>query len=422
MKKISLLIFLLLITSCISRREESNVTFWNSMGGPLGDALTHIIREYNEEINDGPPLIPVNMGSYGTLSQKIMGAVASRRPPVMAQVYESWTSELLDADRIVPIQRYLYLIPDSVWNDIFPAMRLDNMWDSIYITLPFNKSVPVYYYNMDLFEKYGIDHFPRTWDEFRDVAIKLTIDEDGDGNPDIYGTAFVVDVWTFATMLYQKGGRLIEGDSVMFDSKKGIETLKYWRDLIYKYKCAYLTTGYSHQDDFASGKVAMVWGTIVSYAFMKDKIKFRLGVAPVPHDSDSVVIISGTNVALFKDVPESLRIRAMDFIRYFLRPDVQAYWSIHTGYLPLRESVLQHPAMRKYFSEVPGMERAIRQVEHADFEPRNPVWFTGRRYLSTEGLEPALRGYVDPEVSLKRAAKLIRQEIIRRKSIRERLK
>ncbi len=408
-----LIVILLGLSSCTGGKTNG-IPFWNAMGGPLGDALRKIINDFNSS-HPGEPVVYVNLGSYSTLSQKIMGAVAANKPPVLAQVYESWTSELLEANKIVPFYKYMHKwIPDSIKKDIFPVFIKDNEWDGKMLTFPFNKSVPVFYYNIDLFEKYGIKEFPRTWEEFREVAKKLTIDTTGDGVPDIYGTAFPVNVWLYEVILYQKGGKIIDHGKVAFDSKPGIEALQYLIDLIYKDSCAYLTTGFRHQDDFATGRVAMVFGTIVSYAFMKPKINFRLGVAPMPHDKDSIVIISGTNVAIFSGHNENKIDRAYQFIQYFLSDSVQTYWSTHTGYLPLRRSVLNMPEMKKFMSQVPGFERAIRQVEYATFEPRDPVWFTGRRYLTTEGLEPALRGYLPPAVSLKRAAKLLETELKRR--------
>ncbi len=413
----NILVLSLLITGCGPKNTNKTV-FWHAMGGPLGETLLHLVDEYNSNVSDSLKIMQVNLGNYATLSQKIMGAVASSRPPTISQVYESWTSELMDAGKIVPIENYRFMIPDSIINDIFPPLIKDNTWNGKLITFPFNKSVPVYYYNKDLFREYGIDSFPRTWQEFREVAKKLTIDKDGDGKPDIYGTAYVIDVWMFATLLYQKGGRLIEGDSAVFDSKAGVEALKYLYDLVYKDSCAYITTGYKHQDDFAAGKVAMVWGTIVSYSFMKDKIDFDLGVARIPMDGetkDSTVIVSGTNVALYKNVPDWQRRNAIEFLKFFLRPENQAYWSVHTGYLPLTKSAFSQPKMKEFFKKVPGMKEAMEQVAYCDFEPSNPAWFTGRRYLSTEGLEYALRGVLPVDKALERAAKIINLELKRKR-------
>jgi len=384
------------------------------MGGPLGDALKTIATWYN---NSHPePVILVNLGNYNTLSQKIMGAVASSSPPTAAQMYESWTSELASAGKICPVGQYLEYIDSTKLNRIFNVLIEGNQWGDTLITFPFNKSVPVFYYNRDLFEKYGIDHFPKTWDEFKEIAKKLTIDEDGDGNPEIYGTAFTVDVWTFGTILYQKGGLLLEEDSVKFYSPEGIETLTLLSDMIFKDKSAYLATGYSHQDDFANGQVAMVWGTIVSYAFMKDKINFRLGIAPVPIDKYKTVIIAGTNVGIFNGVRESDQKNFVNFLNFFLEDSVQAFWSASTGYVPLTKTAFEHPYLRDFLNSVYGLNEAMLQVEYGSFEPMDPVWFTGRRILSEEGLEPALRGYATPEQSLKRAAQLIQEEIERRKA------
>uniref|UniRef100_A0A7V3ZXP8 ABC transporter substrate-binding protein n=1 Tax=candidate division WOR-3 bacterium TaxID=2052148 RepID=A0A7V3ZXP8_UNCW3 len=403
---------LLVFLSCSSKKQEG-IVFWHAMGGPLGDALKTIVNWYSQT---NPPITLVNLGNYNTLSQKIMGAVASNTPPTASQLYESWASELLSAKKIIPIQNYLNLIDSTKLKNVFEVLITGNKWQDTLVTFPFNKSVPVFYYNIDLFEKYGIKEFPKTWDEFREVAKKLTIDENGDGQPEIYGTAFTIDVWIFATILYQKGGRLLEGDSVMFDSPEGIEALTFLQNLIFKDKCAYLGTGYSHQDDFANGRVAMIWGTIVSYAFIKDKINFRLGVAPVPIDKYRTVIISGTNVGIFVNVPESHKKNFINFLNFFLEDSVQAYWSSKTGYLPLTKSAFEHPTLKNFVESVTGLKEAMLQVEYGDYEPRDPVWFTGRRILSEEGIEPALRGHAKPEESLKRAADLIRQEIARRKS------
>src|SRR5690606_12658275 len=45
-------------------------------------------------------------------------------------------------------------------------------------------------YRSDLLEEAGLEP-PTTWDEFREVAEELTVDENGDGTPDRYGFALV---------------------------------------------------------------------------------------------------------------------------------------------------------------------------------------------------------------------------------------
>ncbi|KZM50543.1 sugar ABC transporter substrate-binding protein [Labrenzia sp. OB1] len=55
--------------------------------------------------------------------------------------------------------------------------------------LPIQYVVLYLYYRQDMLEELGLE-VPKTCDEFRDVAMKLTRDTDGDGQPDVYGFGF----------------------------------------------------------------------------------------------------------------------------------------------------------------------------------------------------------------------------------------
>ncbi len=408
---------LMLLLACHPRIVEREIPLWHALGGPLGETLREIIRRFNAEEHPEVPIRDVLMGNYATLSQKLMAAVSAGQPPRLAQVYESWVGELREAGKLDPIGEDF--LPDSVLQDIFPVFLKANRWGDTLITFPFNKSVHVLYYNRDLFDSLGLTP-PTTWEAFRDVARRLTVDANGDGIPERYGTAFPVDVWLFTILLYQNGGRIYDGDRVAVADPPGVKALQFLVDLIHKDHVAYLASGYRHQDDFALGKVGMVFGTIVSYQFLKDKLTFRLGVAPLPVSGRKVIVMAGTNLALFQGGDSRERDVVYRFLRFFLRPEIQAAWVRGTGYLPLRRSVLDAPELASFFEEVPGMKEAILQVDYAVTEPRRAVWFTGRRYLSTEGLEPALRGVLSPEQALRRAARILQNDLDRRRTLEQR--
>ncbi len=397
------------------RPAPEGVTLWHALGGPLGRTLEVLVDTFNHR--EGRSLQLVFMGNYATLSQKIMAAAVARQLPTAAQVYESWASELRDARRLVPVGDFL---PDSLREDVFPAFLEANTWGDTLWTFPFNKSVPVLYYNRRLLDSLGVPP-PRTWEAFRELAHRLTVDADGDGVPERWGTAFPVDVWLFTCILYQMGGQILDGDRVAVADSPGVRALGFLKGLLDD-RVAYLASGYSHQDDFATGRVGMVFGTIVSYQFLKDKLTFPLGVAPLPQvdPEHPVTVMAGTNIALFTGYPDTAYGVIRDFLRFFLSPEVQVRWVLGSGYLPLRRSVMDHPDLQAFFEEVPGMREAMLQVEYAVTEPRDPVWFTARRYLSTEGLEPALRGALSVEEALQRAARMIQVELSRRRVLAQR--
>lgn len=187
------------------------VVFWHAMGGPLGDVLEDtLIVEFNAT-HPGIEVVPVSMGNYRALSQKIMASVLAGEPPAIAQAYETWTAQLIRGGVIVPMDSLMALDPsfrDSVWPDVYDVFRRDNTFEGTLYSLPFNKSVPLVYYNSDRFDSLGLAP-ASTWEGYRTLVRDLSLDANGDGDlqdaGDRWGTAFTVSVWTFECLLGQAG-------------------------------------------------------------------------------------------------------------------------------------------------------------------------------------------------------------------------
>jgi multiple sugar transport system substrate-binding protein len=405
----ALLVVSSVLTGCKKKRGGMDVPFWHAMGGEVGTALEEMVADFNAT-HPGLPVVPVGMGSYGSLSQKLMAAVAAGDPPVLAQVYESWSAQFMESGAIVPFDTYIHGaggLGDEELGDIFPVLVEGNTWDGKVVTFPFNKSVPAFFYNRDMFREVGLDpdRFPETWDEFVDAAKRLTRDTNRDGVPEQWGFAMPVNVWIFGCILLGNGGRLLTPEgAAAFDEPPGVDALERLRRLLKEDGVAYLTTGYQHQDDFLAGKVGMIQSSIASYAFMKSKLTFDLGVAPFPRTRERAVLVYGTNVTLFEESTPDQRAKAWEFVRWFTAPESQARWSRATTYVPVRRTALDLPEMKEWFEEIPGLRATMLQMEDGRLEPRIREWFTGRRLLEDEALEPVLRGAVGPAEGLRQAA------------------
>jgi len=401
----------LLLFSCNSNEKgKTVVTFWHAMGGPLGKTLDSLIVEFNQAHSE-IRIEPVGMGNYQALSQKLMAAVAAKKTPTISQVYESWTDQLYKAGELTPVEEFLNeQEKEELENDLYPVFVEDNTWDGKLVTFPFNKSIPTYFYNINLVGKEYCDYFPVDWDAFIEMGKKLTKDTDGDGTPDVWATAFPLSTWMFETLLYQNGGRILADDNItpLFNKESGVKALNHLLDILNKYKIGYLTSGYQHQDDFLAGKVACISGSVVSYSFiMSNEPDFEIGMAPVPTGNNDAVIISGTNIAIFANATDEQKKGAVAFIKWFLSPEIQARWSYGTGYVPVRIKSLEEPLMKKRIEELPGLEDVLLQLKFAYTEPRIAGWLAGRQILGTEGIEPALRGVKSPEKALNDCAKKI---------------
>jgi multiple sugar transport system substrate-binding protein len=398
-------------TGCRGPQDERTVvTFWHAMGGPLGKMLDSLVVEFNQTHPD-IVIKHVGMGNYQALSQKLMATVAAKKPPTISQVYESWTDQLHQAGVLTPVE---YLLSDEekqvLLADLYPVFIEDNTWDGELVTFPFNKSVPAFFYNKTLFEQEHIEHFPESWEEYIETGKALTVDEDSDGTPDRWATAFPLSTWMFETLLFQNGGHILADDGVtpLFHKREGIAALRLQIDILNRHRIGYLTTGYQHQDDFLAGKVALISGSIVSYSFIKAlNPDFDLGMAPVPSGKRDAVVISGTNIALFAHATEEEKAAALEFIMWFLSPEIQARWSHGTGYVPVRMSSLSQPLMEERMKAQEGLKDVLAQLEYAHTEPRIAGWLGGRQILGTKGVEPALRGVKTPEKALRDCAEEI---------------
>jgi len=392
------------------------VTFWHAMGGPLGKTLEKMIADFEKE-HPNIKIKSVGMGDYSALAQKLMGAIAVQSPPTIAQVYESWTTQFYQQGVLLPIDS-LIQGPNGLsatdLADIFPIFVEDNTWDGKLLTFPFNKSVPVYFYNIKMFRDNGIKEFPKTWPEFKAVCKKLTKDTNGDGIKDIWGTGGGVNSWLFGCMLLQKGGDFFDEKTkrVLVNSPAGVSALEYLIDLIYKDSCQNFVLGYEPQNDFLSGKLAMIWGTSVSWAFMRDKMTFEVGLAPIPKWDKPAVLTYGTNIAIFRKAkPEAIG-AAWQFIKWFTNTKNQARWASATFYCPIRKSSLNEPEMQSLMKEVKGLDETLTQLANAFFEPRGEEWFAGRRYLG-EALESAMRLKQTPKQALDEMARRLEKEFKR---------
>ncbi len=120
----------------------------------------------------------------------------------------------------------------------------------------------------DLFEKHDVK-VPTTMAELEDAARKLTLDEDGDGKPEVYGFLSRghgrLTTASFATYLFNHGGswftRLPDGTKVSnLDSKESIDAFEFYGRLIRDYapKSALSNKPPQNAALYAAGRAAML--------------------------------------------------------------------------------------------------------------------------------------------------------------------
>jgi sn-glycerol 3-phosphate transport system substrate-binding protein len=183
-----------------------------------------------------------------------------------------------------------------------------------------------------------------------------------------------------------------------------------WK-LVGSREVGYSTFDYAFQNEFKAGKVGMMESSSVSLSFLRGKIDFDLGVAPLPGNLKRKAMIQGTNLVIFKKATEAQKKTAWEFIKFLTNTRNATSWAMATGYAPIRKSCLEQPAMQKYLDSFPGLRSTYDQLGTAESEPRNGAWFAGRKYLEEGAIQMVMRGVATPEEALRNTAHKIDIEI-----------
>jgi multiple sugar transport system substrate-binding protein len=350
---------------------QVTISFWHAMTRAHGEALTYLIQKFQQE---NPDIVVdlVYQGGYGALQQKLTAAIAAGKPPTLAQQYENWTVQWLDA--LVDLDLF---VSEAVLSDILP--QFSQIFDGRVVTVPFNKSILVLYYRPDL-----IPNPPKTWAEFEEIVAKIGKDE-GKG---IYGTAFrPPNPEIFLTFLAQAGGSILSEDwkTVTINNEAGLEAAEFAARVA---KYALIQSAFI-SDAIKKGLTIGMWiDTSAGYPFNMDAARVAgvpLAVAPIPCYKNCAAMIQGTNLAIFGVNQTKAQIQAAaKLIEFLLREDNIVYWAQKTGYLPVTRTAIFGKAWQEYIAQKPEQKVMTDQLLAGGFgQLLHPKYMDIRNLLIT---------------------------------------
>jgi multiple sugar transport system substrate-binding protein len=389
-------------------KPKVNITFWHAMEGSKGKTLQALVNKFNQTHPD----IYVNAifkgtkapfaNSYDDLIKALLLSLKEKKTPTISQVYENWTAQFMSVDAIQPIQKFVDskdgYSPKVLQNDFVQPFLKSNEPNGKLLTLPFNKSLYVLYFNADLFKKEGLTP-PASWDDFKKDAEHLTI-KNNQGDIARYGFADPPNIDLFGLVFYSFGGSYFKEGKAAFNDIIGESALSFLRSMAEEKS---YFPDYAALEDFATGKSAMYIDTTAAFSFLKHHASFQLGIAPIPGEVRTVSLFAGTNLAIYKQASPAQQKAAWIFIRWLLEPQNLAYWCAHTGYLPVRWSVLKTSTYQHFLAQNPQWKIPISQLQQAFTDPRVWAW-EGVRGFVTQGVEEAITGKTSVKQALDEAA------------------
>ncbi len=414
----------LLATACGSsdgdRSDDGRVTitFWHSFVSSTIPALQELLERFERE----HPNIRINAQYIPTgdaLVQTLVTAVQSKTAPDISWIHSHYLEELVEADAVYRMEEFINGpngLPEGVMEDIYPALIQYASWQGTMYSMPLEATNLGILYNKDHFRSAGLDPEspPANWAEMRDAVRKLTVDKNGDGRMERVG--FMVPgvpadgpqgpymMWQWTPFLWQAGGYMIneEQTRVLFGEEPGVKALAFWTELYELQNLRDFTN--DAEPAFISGQASMMldgpWN-LPRYPTTLKNIDW--GIAWLPEGpAKRATVVAGEYLAIFKQSKHPAE--AWTFIKWTLEPEIQAFWAMQSGYLPVRKSVVEIEEFQQFLEQNPGHKAFVGQMEFAVAQRPMDFYTLEIQRLLSRAIEKATVGGMDPRTVLTEAA------------------
>jgi sn-glycerol 3-phosphate transport system substrate-binding protein len=347
------------------------VRLWFGLGGTLGEALNERVNEFNAAQAEVRVELSLHNGYDGTLAD-FRKARAAGDAPEIAVIENHAVPKLASEGIVAPFDDFVRGDEGFALNDLLDATLYQLRWKEKLYALPINRSTPTLYYNKQRFKAAGLDPEkpPRTWNELREAARKLTTDP-----VQSYGLALMANAWVFEGVVFGAGGELLDQErkKALFVTK-GAVPLQRWADMIHRDQTARLG---DRGTDLITGRAAMfVDSTALLTAFEASAQNFEIGAGRLPCEEGqkpAVTLGGGAAIMPSESSPEKRR-AAWDFLKWLLSTEQTAKFSQQTGYLPVRKSAVEHLKASGFYAQHPNFLTAVEQLDFAREAPPIPAW------------------------------------------------
>lgn len=306
-----------------------NLAMW---GSPDEEAVYKKIIAAFEEANPGVK-VQVSVQPWGAYWQQLQTKIVAGSAPDVFAVNGGWLQVFASKGVLLDITDLIYGDPASknlIESELFPEAVNTFKYHGKLYGLPRDFNTYVVFYNKTMFDEAGVPYpsLDWTWEDFLDIAKKLTKDVDGDGRLDQWGVIIPTNPDYWMPFIWQNGGEILNADKTksLFDSPQNVETFQFLADLILKY---HVSPTISQQaafgwNPFGSGKIGMYitgkW-MVPTYSAIQN---FDWDVQVLPRGKKMAAIANAVGFTVFnktkhpKEAVELLKFIATEGQKYLL--------------------------------------------------------------------------------------------------------
>lgn len=363
------------------------ITFWTNHPGGSADIEDELIAEFTEET--GIEVSVVTSGAnYEETSQRFQTAQGTGDVgDVVVLSDATWFPNHLN-DSLLALDDVLEAAEVDT-DGYVEALFEDYLYEDNHYGVPYARSTPLFYYNVEHYEEVGIDAPPETWDEVEETSEQLM--EAG-----VASSAFAFPpqdeypAWTMANLVWANGGAWSDGwDFSPVSSPETVEALEFAQEAAQDW--ASVASG-DQADDFASGAASQVIQSTGSLGGILDSADFEVGTAFLPGgENEGETPTGGAGLMIAADSEPERQLAAAMFVGHMTNADSTVRFSEATGYVPVQ----QEADMSDVYAETPQFETAVDQLDRARVQDNARVFLPGGDLELSQTLQRILTEDVD---------------------------
>ena len=355
-------------------RAEVEIQWWHAMGGPLGEWVNDLAKGFNESQKEYK-VTPTFKGSYPeTLTAGIAAFRAGNAPDIL-QVFEVGTATMMASKgAIVPVGKVmkdsgLKFDPAAYVPAVAGYYTAPN---GQMLSMPFNSSTTIFYYNKDAFKAAGLDpnNPPKTWAEVALAAAKLK----ASGSACPFTTSWIswtqlesFSAWHNVEFASKQNGLAGMDTRLKFNGPLQVRHIQDLENMAKQGLFVYKGRDNKADTTFPSGECAMITGSAGLLGAIKKNAKFAFGVAPLPYYQDIAgapqnTVIGGASLWVMSGKPADHYKGVAAFFNYLSSPEVQSASHKRTGYLPITSAAFKLTEQSGFYKQNPGADVAVNQM------------------------------------------------------------
>ena len=356
----------------LSAFSATQVQWWHAMGGVNGERVDKIAADFNASQSEYE-VVPAYKGNYTETMTAAIAAFRAKQQPHIVQVFEVGTATMMAAEGAVyPVEQVMTDAGEPFDKSSYlPAViSYYQTSEGELLSMPFNSSTPVLWYNNDAFKKAGVESPPTTWDDMKSASEKLVAAGYKCGFSFGWQSWVMVEnysAWHDMATGTMENGFTGLGTEFTFNNdavKNRMASIADWS------KDSLFTYGGRRGDSlsmFTNGECGMWMNSSAYYGSIKKQAKFDFGQTMLPLDTAVAdkpqnSIIGGATLWVLKGHDQGDYKGVAQFMNYLSSPEVQAWWHQETGYVPITTPAYELSKTQGFYDSNPGTDTAIQQL------------------------------------------------------------